>query len=72
MGSAASKDAVKAVRDWAMNTAQSHPQPSRAAEAFGMLVFNDEEQRARLPKDVYQSLRETITRGHCAGSASRP
>jgi glutamine synthetase len=63
MGSAASKDAVKAVRDWAMSTAQSHPQPSRAAEAFGMLVFNDEEQRARLPKAVYQSLRETITRG---------
>ncbi|HEX5042436.1 MAG TPA: glutamine synthetase III [Candidatus Polarisedimenticolaceae bacterium] len=63
MGSAASKDAVKAVRDWAMSTAQSHPQPSRAAEAFGMLVFNDEEQRARLPKAVYQSLRETINRG---------
>jgi len=63
MGSAASKDAVKAVRDWAMSTPQSHPQPSRAAEAFGMLVFNDEEQRARLPKAVYQSLRETITRG---------
>jgi glutamine synthetase len=60
MGSAASKDAVKAVRDWAMNTAQSPSSPSRAAEAFGMLVFNDEEQRARLPKAVYQSLRETI------------
>ena len=34
MGSAASKDAVKAVRDWAMSTAHTHPQPSRAAEAF--------------------------------------
>jgi glutamine synthetase len=63
MGSAASKDAIKAVRDWAMSTAQTHTQPSRAAEAFGMLVFNDEEQRARLPKAVYQSLRKTITRG---------
>jgi glutamine synthetase len=68
MGSAASKDAVKAVRDWAMSTAQSHPQPSRAAEAFGMLVFNDEEQRARLPKAVYQSLRETINRGQTLDS----
>ena len=63
MGSAASKDAVKAVRDWAMSTAQSSSSPSRAVEAFGMLVFNDEEQRARLSKDDYRSLRQTITGG---------
>ncbi|MGE3840103.1 MAG: glutamine synthetase III [Vicinamibacterales bacterium] len=33
------------------------------AESFGTLVFGDAVQRARLPKEVYNSLRRTITRG---------
>src|SRR5207253_8151972 len=37
--------------------------PSKAAELFGSLVFNDKVQEARLPKPAYRALRATITRG---------
>jgi glutamine synthetase len=37
--------------------------PSKTAEQFGSLVFNDKEQKARLPKSAYAALRATITRG---------
>ena len=63
MGSAASKEAIKAIRDW--HTSQG---PAKANSIFdlaeyGSLTFNDEVQRARLPKPVYQALRQTITHG---------
>jgi glutamine synthetase len=64
MGSAASHEAIKAIRDWAMN--ESKPAAvgaSRATEVFGSLVFNDEVQRTRLPKPVYKALRRTVNRG---------
>jgi glutamine synthetase len=32
-------------------------------ELFGSLVFNEKVQQARLPKGVYKSLRDTVTRG---------
>jgi glutamine synthetase len=64
MGSAASKDAIKAIRDWAVDNGRSPlNQNSRATEVFGSLVFNDEVQQSRLPKPVYKALRRTITRG---------
>ena len=40
----------------------SNPAPS-VPEIFGSMVFNDEAMRARLPKDVYKSLRRTILEG---------
>jgi glutamine synthetase len=33
-------------------------------DIFGSLVFNDSVQQARLPKAVYQALRDTVTKGH--------
>ena len=33
---------------------------SKASDDFGSLTFNDEAQRARLPKDVYRALRRSI------------
>ncbi len=65
MGSAASKDAIKAIRDWAVDNGRSplNQNSSRATEVFGSLVFNDEVQQSRLPKPVYKALRRTITRG---------
>ena len=38
-------------------------QETPTASLFGVNVFNDEQMRARLPKDIYQSLRRTIERG---------
>jgi glutamine synthetase len=65
MGSAASRDAIKAIRDWAIEEARSplNQNSSRATEVFGSLVFNDEVQQSRLPKPAYRALRRTITRG---------
>ena len=34
--------------------------PSRIPELFGALVFNDRVMKAKLPKDVYKSLKKTI------------
>ena len=41
-----------------------HPSTSRKpTDEFGSLTFNDEAQRARLPKDVYRALRRAIAQG---------
>src|SRR5262245_63147278 len=63
MGSRASKEAIRAIRDWAVYSGRTEAKPIFALEQFGSLVFNDEIQRTRLPKPVYQALRNTITRG---------
>src|SRR5690349_12885980 len=64
MGSAASREAIKAIRDWAVTpNGPSKVAASRATEIFGSLVFNDEVQRTRLPKPAYKALRRTITHG---------
>jgi glutamine synthetase len=63
MGSTASRDAIRAIRVWAEGTGRAPKIERMSPEAFGSLVFNDEVQRARLPKPVYQSLRRTITKG---------
>src|SRR5258706_13889872 len=36
---------------------------AKAAEAFGIPVFNNKGQKERLPKAAYRALRATITRG---------
>ena len=63
MGSSASRDAIKAIRDWAVSEGRGLGRPVITPETFGSLVFNDEVQSARLPKTVYRALRRTITRG---------
>jgi len=64
MGSAALGDAVKSIRDWSMTGGRAAlTAPKNAADAFGILVFNDKVQAARLPKAAYKALRATITKG---------
>jgi glutamine synthetase len=63
MGSAASREAIRAICDWGLTAPRAGDAPSRASETFGSLVFSDAVQRVRLPKEVYKSLRRTITGG---------
>jgi glutamine synthetase len=63
MGSAALAEAARSIRDWSIENRTVSIAPSKTAELFGSLVFNDKEQKARLPKSAYTALRATITRG---------
>jgi glutamine synthetase len=63
MGSAALAEAARSIRDWSIANRTASIAPSKTAEQFGSLVFNDKEQKARLPKSAYTALRATITRG---------
>jgi glutamine synthetase len=63
MGSAALGEAIKSIRDWTMNEGRQTGTPTKVQELFGSLVFNEKVQQARLPKGVYKSLRDTVTRG---------
>ncbi len=47
----------------AVRTSQTKPQESNLPELFGSLVFNDQVQRQRLSRQVYQALRSTIESG---------
>ena len=62
MGNALS-DAIAGIRSWSMDQAQDLTPSPQVSEIFGSLVFNDSVQQARLPKPVYQALRDTITKG---------
>ena len=63
MGSAALGEAIKGIRSWAMNEGRVVQTPATVKDIFGARVFNDKVQQARLPKPVYKSLRDTMTRG---------
>jgi glutamine synthetase len=63
MSSAASREAILAIRDWAVNEGRRERTPPKHPGDFGRLVFNDEVQRVKLPKVVYRALRRTITNG---------
>jgi glutamine synthetase len=60
MGSAASGDAIRHINQWSTNPKWATALSKKATDDFGSLTFNDEAQRARLPKDVYRSLRRSI------------
>jgi len=60
MGSAASGDAIRHISKWSTSYNKVAAQKSKASDDFGSLTFNDEVQRARLPKDVYRALRRSI------------
>jgi glutamine synthetase len=64
MGSASSGAAIKSITEWSLR-ARTGPAPAqrRATEEFGSLTFNEEVQRARLPKDVFRALRRAIAHG---------
>jgi glutamine synthetase len=61
MGSASSGAAIKSISDWSMSVrTPSGTAPRKATDDFGSLTFNEEVQRARLPKDVFRALRRAI------------
>jgi glutamine synthetase len=60
MGSAVLGEAISAIRDWSETKRREAP---NGKGAFASLVFNDAEQQKRLPKNVYDALRRTITLG---------
>ena len=62
MGSAVSVNAIRAVRDFSVTSASASGTSSNGG-GFGSLVFNDAVQEKRLPKQVYQALRRTISNG---------
>jgi len=63
MGSAASSDAIRNITDFSGPARGAAPAQRRAADEFGSLTFNEETQRARLPKDVFRALRRSIAHG---------
>jgi glutamine synthetase len=63
MGSAAAKEAIRAIRNRAFTAPLVTDPPVRASETFGSLAFAESVQKARLPKEVYRALRRTVTRG---------
>ena len=71
MGSAALADAVKSIRDWSMTGGRAAlTSPTKVAELYGSLVFNDKVQEARLPKAAYKALKATITKGEALDQAT--
>jgi glutamine synthetase len=65
MSSAATTDeAIRGIANWGMSLGSRDAQTSRkASEEFGSLTFNEEVQRARLPRDVYRALRRAVAHG---------
>ena len=65
MGAASFREAIKEIteRELAGGSAKSGQPPPRGRDVFGSLTFNDEVQKARLPADVYRTLRRTIING---------
>jgi glutamine synthetase len=65
MGSASSGDAIRNISHWGNTLGQrtASAATKKMTDEFGSLTFNDEVQRARLPKDVYRALRRAIAHG---------
>ena len=65
MGSASSGDAIKSISNWSATQGQrvTTAAAKKMTDEFGSLTFNDEAQRARLPKDVYRALRRAVAQG---------
>src|SRR6476646_408971 len=64
MGSASSAEAIRNIAQWSGTPVRAGASSrSKAAEEFGSLTFNEEVQRARLPKDVFRSLRRASAHG---------
>ena len=62
MGSAVLGEAISAIRDWSEKRGKEAG-AANGKGAFGSLVFNDAAQQKRLPKNVYDALRRTISQG---------
>jgi glutamine synthetase len=62
MGSASTGDAIRNMSHWGSTLGQrtASAATKKMTDEFGSLTFNDEAQRARLPKDVYRALRRAV------------
>ena len=62
MGSASTGDAIRNMGHWSSTLGQrtASAATNKMTDEFGSLTFNDEAQRARLPKDVYRALRRAV------------
>ncbi|HET7619522.1 MAG TPA: glutamine synthetase III, partial [Vicinamibacterales bacterium] len=64
MSPASSGEAIRSINAWSMSVRSATPIAARrATDDFGSLTFNEEVQRARLPKDVFRALRGAIAQG---------
>src|SRR5215831_6330155 len=63
MGSASSSDAIRNITSFSAAARSASATPRKASDEFGSLTFNEETQRARLPKDVFRALRRSIAHG---------
>ena len=64
MGSASSGHAIRSISEWGTTLSQRPVTAGRKmTDDFGSLTFNDEAQRARLPKDAYRALRRAVAQG---------
>jgi len=65
MGSASTGDAIRNMSHWGNTLGQRtiSAATKKMTDEFGSLTFNDEAQRARLPKDVYRALRRAVAHG---------
>ena len=63
MGSASAAEAIRSISRWSTAAGRNAFANRKASEEFGSLTFNDEAQRARLPKDVYRALRRAVAQG---------
>ena len=57
------KEAIAAVTNYSITTDGSKFAQAKAHEIYGSNVFNDQEMKNRLPKDVYKKVRRTIEHG---------
>ncbi len=63
MGSSSAGDTIRSISGWNFGHKAISHERSKTSEEFGSLTFNDETQRARLPKDVYRALRSAVAHG---------
>ena len=63
MGSASSVDAIRSISRWSAAAIRPATPGRKITEEFGSLTFNDEAQRARLPKEAYRALRRAVAQG---------
>src|SRR5204862_1395985 len=64
MGSASSNDAIRNITDFSASVRSAASTAHRkATDEFGSLTFNEETQRARLPKEVFRALRRATAHG---------
>ena len=63
MSAESASEAIRNINRWTSVTGRVANGAKKATEEFGSLTFNEEAQRARLPKDAYRALRRAVAQG---------